>query len=420
MIFQAGFIPNSFRKMATLKVYIDPKKVKKNGHLSVYVMAHIDYKTVKFNTGVTCKESEFNLKTCRISGNSKKVKDDNLIIETCMARLNEIFVRYRLQNIPLTADLLVNEWKNPTRRIDFHSFLKEAIDERKADVTHGTYKNHKAFGVKIKQFRDSLAFTEINPDFIESFARWLKSKDGGGLDTNTVHGQLRRFRAYMNVAVRKGIINENPFSRVRLKKKQTERVYLTKEELQSLWSLYERGELTGSHQAVLRHFLFMCFTGVRISDLKLLTEDNVVGRMLVFSVFKTKNTKDCMIKVPLTRQSLQLIIDEEREDIKLFGCLSDQKMNSYIKTICQKVGIYKQVTNHTGRHTFATLWLKETKNLAVLQKLLGHSDIKETMIYVHVDEQMMMDDMAVFQNLFQKRLQPTTKIPGSLLEPGKN
>lgn len=406
--------------MAASKVYIDPKKVKKNGELSVYILVHIDYKTVKFNTGVSCKESDFDLKTCRISGTTKKVKDDNLIIDACLARINEIFVRYRLQHIPLTADLLKNEWKNPTRRIDFHSFLKEAIDERKSDVTNGTYKNHKAFATKIKHFKKSLAFTEINADFIDSFSRWLKSKDGGGLDVNTVHGQLRRFRAFMNIAYRKGIISENPFSKVRLRKKQTNRVYLTKTELASLWNLYSSNDLSGSFQLVLRHFLFMCFTGVRISDLKLLTENNVVGRMLVFSVFKTKNTKDSMIKVPLTKQALQLIYDEERDDIRLFGCLSDQKMNEYIKKICEKAGIDKNVSNHTGRHTFATLWLKETKNLAVLQKLLGHSDIKETMIYVHVDDQMMMDDMTVFQNLFQKRLQLTTKILHSLPEPGLN
>ncbi|OFX56268.1 MAG: hypothetical protein A2066_12750 [Bacteroidetes bacterium GWB2_41_8] len=404
--------------MAISKVYIDPKKAKKNGEISVYILVHIDYKSVKFNTGVSCFEADFDVKASRISGNSKKAKDDNLIIESCMARINEIFVRYRLQNIPLTAELLKNEWKNPTRRIDFHSFMKEAIEERRPDVTVGTYKNHKAFSTKIKQFRKSLAFTEITPDFIDSFARWLKTKDGGGLDVNTVHGQLRRFRTYMNIAVHKGIITTNPFSKVRLRKKQTNRVYLTKIELESLCKLYSSDELTATHQSVLRHFLFMCFTGVRISDLKLLTENNVIDRMLVFSVFKTKNTKDSMIKVPLTKQALKLIIDEGREDVRLFDCFSDQKMNQYIKKICQKIGIEKQVTNHTGRHTFATLWLKETKNLAVLQKLLGHSDIKETMIYVHVDDQMMMEDMSIFQNLFKKQLQPT--MPKIFVEFGLN
>jgi len=415
------FIPNSFRKMAISKVYIDPKKKKKNGEVTVYVLVHIDYKSVKFNTGVSCIQADFDLKSCRIKGNSKKVADDNLIIETCLARLNEVFVRYRLQNIPLTAELLKNEWKNPTRRIDFHSFLKESIEECTTDVTTGTHRNHLAFATKIKNFRKSIFFSEINPDFIDKFSRWLKTKEGGSLSINTVHGQLRRFRAFLYVAVKKGVITENPFTKVRLRKKSSERIYLTKEELTLLWNLYNKRDLPDYLQKVLRHFLFMCFTGLRVSDFKRLSTENVVGKMLVFSVFKTKNTKDNLIRVPLTKQALQLIIDEDNQDDQLFKCISDQKMNEYIKKIIAKLEIDKHITNHTGRHTFATLWMKETKNLAVLQKLLGHSDIKETMIYVHVDDQMMINDMGIFQqNIFKTHLQPTIKIPGSIPEPGMN
>lgn len=85
------------------------------------------------------------IKSLRVKGNSKKVKDDNLIIESCMARINEVFVRYRLQNIELTSDLLKNEWKNPARRIDFHSFLKEAIDESCVYLRHDVIANATRF-----------------------------------------------------------------------------------------------------------------------------------------------------------------------------------------------------------------------------------------------------------------------------------
>ena len=114
---------------------------------------------------------DFDLKNCRIRGNSKTVKDDNLIIETCLSRLNEVFVRYRLQNINLTPELLKNEWKNPTRRIDFHSFFNEALEEQKGDITAGTYRSNKSFGKKLKTFRPKLVFTEITADFIDSFSR---------------------------------------------------------------------------------------------------------------------------------------------------------------------------------------------------------------------------------------------------------
>lgn len=387
--------------MAISRVYINESKKDKKGLVNVYVLVHLDYKSLQFNTSVKCSPDNFDPKSQRIAGNSKKVKDDNLIIEACMAKLNDIFVRYRLQQIELTAELLKNEWKNPARRIDFHAFLKEAIEERKTEVTPGTYKNHKAFGVKIKLFRKNISFSEINQDFIDKFSRWLKTKDGGSLDTNTIHGQLRRFRAFMNVAVRKGIIDENPFHGLKLKKKTVSREFLTADELNQLWTAYTENKLSESLNKVCRHFLFMCFTGIRISDLKKLTRSNVIGNMLIYSAFKTKNIKESLIYVPLTDNALKLISDENSQTNLLFNVISEQKMNEYIKKIRTKLEINKEVTNHTGRHTFATLWLKKTKDLATLQKLLGHSNIQETMIYAHVDEDMMRDGMALFSEIIK-------------------
>jgi len=402
--------------MTISRVYVDPKKKKKDGKVTVYILVHIDYQSVKFNTGVSCIAADFDLKSCRIKGNSKEVKDDNLIIESCLSRLHEVFVRYRLQNMELTADLLKNEWKNPTRRIDFHKFFDEALEERKPDIANATYKNDKSFGVKLKEFKPKLAFSEINPDLIDKFSRWMKAAPRNN-EINTVHVAMRRFRTYLYIAIKKGVITENPFEKVKLKKTSTERVNLTPEELLMLWNLYNKHELTASLQSVLRHFLFMCFTGVRISDLKALTKNNVIGNMLVFTVHKTLNTKNNMIRIPLATQAMQLIIDEPDRSDKLFEVISDQKMNDYIKNICKldKVKIHKHISNHTGRHTFATNFLKKTKDLAALQILLGHSDIKETMIYVHVDDQLLIEDMTIFQNnIFKTHLQPTTKNPGPL------
>jgi len=311
--------------------------------------------------------------------------------------LNDIAVRYRLQNIYLTPELLKNEWKNPARRIDFYKFFDEVIAERKAELAHNTVKSHKSAIEIMKKYRASLAFSEITPDYIDSFQRWLRTKHGN--DTNTIHTKMRVLRNYLNVAIRKGIISENPFSRVKLRKATTSRVFLNPEELKVLWDLYESQKLTEAKQKILRHFLFMCFTGLRISDMKQLASGNVMGGMLVFNVKKTKAVKQNMVKVPLSSYSLQLIADEKSETKLMFNTISEQKMNTYIKEIVGGAGIEKEVTNHTGRHTFATCWLKKTKDLAQLQVLLGHSNIAETMIYVHIDDDMLRGEMKNFESL---------------------
>ncbi len=72
------------------------------------------------------------------------------------------------------------------------------------------------------------------------------------------------------------------------------------------------------------------------------------------------------------------------------GKMCDRYVRDFVKRCARKKGITaKDVHPHTLRHTFATDLLKETNNIRLVQKALGHASITTTMLYTHiVDDQL--------------------------------
>ena len=71
-----------------------------------------------------------------------------------------------------------------------------------------------------------------------------------------------------------------------------------------------------------------------------------------------------------------------------------------MKDIARICGIKKRVTFHVGRHTFATQFLIIGGKVEVLQKLMGHSKMETTMIYVHIVDTQKEDQISQMDTIF--------------------
>ncbi len=79
------------------------------------------------------------------------------------------------------------------------------------------------------------------------------------------------------------------------------------------------------------------------------------------------------------------------------GRLDDGNVRRMVYRHTERAGIQKNVSPHTFRHTFATDLYRETQNIRLVQKAMGHADLSTTMIYTHIVDGELEEAMKTFK-----------------------
>ena len=104
-----------------------------------------------------------------------------------------------------------------------------------------------------------------------------------------------------------------------------------------------------------------------------------------------KGKKDRMVMLSQTlKEILKMYVDQYQPEYWLFEGqdgvhqYSSSSVQRVVKNAAGLAGINKRVTPHTLRHCFATHLMDNNTGVRYIQELLGHKDIKTTLIYTHV------------------------------------
>jgi integrase len=73
----------------------------------------------------------------------------------------------------------------------------------------------------------------------------------------------------------------------------------------------------------------------------------------------------------------------ERYDYRLPE-ISNQKYNDYLKLLMGYTGIDKDVTTHSGRHTFGTCLINKGVSIEAIPKIMGHTNMKQSFLYARM------------------------------------
>lgn len=372
--FDPRIVPQKTIGKLTHKIIIKKDYKRSDGTSAIYLQLFQDKQRKRIPLEIAVPVKMFDEKKQRVKNTHPNAEGYNLLIGKLLADLNKILVNYKLADQEPTLDMVLQDLTNPSLRLNFNVFAEKLLEQQKGIIKASTYQQQKGALSKIKKFRDPILFSDINEDFINQLraycTRTLKNRPA------TTESTLKNFKKYLHMANNKGVKTQLRFDEIKVKRMTGDRLFLLPEELKKLYEYYQSPFIVGSRKQILQRYLFSCFTGLRISDIEAINEQNFIGDHLAFTMFKTN--KFIRIKLNKTARGLVTLPDVFE------GHFTRQHINRELKNIASNIGINKPLYFHSSRHTFATNFLLSGGNVVNLQRLLGHSEIKETMIYVHI------------------------------------
>jgi len=163
-------------------------------------------------------------------------------------------------------------------------------------------------------------------------------------------------------------------------------VVLEPEEAQNLLKQPNKRYPTGLRNKTIMSLMLHC--GLRLSETCNLRPGNINLSKGKLRVVSGKGNKDRDLAIPDYLIDLLNTWRKKRPKSNWFfptlkgKKISNRYIQQMVKRYSKKAGITKNISPHTLRHTYATQYYKQTKDIETLRRILGHSDIGTTTIYI--------------------------------------
>jgi integrase/recombinase XerD len=229
----------------------------------------------------------------------------------------------------------------------------------------------------------------------EDLRRYLDQLNNSGLSGRSIARRLTTLRGLFGFLMREGLIEADPSEHLRSPRQwRAIPKFLNLEEIEQIIGCMESATPRGLRDRAMLELLYAA--GLRVSELCRTGMSDLNPEL---GTLRTIGKGNKQRLVPVGRDAVKAVAEylksgrarllKGRASRFLFvtargGCLTRQGFWKLLAGYGRKAGIFRGLTPHMLRHSFATHLLEGGADLRSVQAMLGHADISTTEIYTHV------------------------------------
>ncbi len=384
--------------------YLKRQAARKDGTVPVMGRITVDGTQTQFSCKITIDPKVWDTKSGRATGRSAAAIETNRMLDNMRVSINKHYREIMDRDNYVTAEKVKNAFLGLEHRCrtllqvfkqhnEDYEKMYEAGMKAKATLLkyQCVYRHLEEFIYQRYHVRD-IALKELTPAFISDFDIFLRTEKN--CCTNTVWLYLCPLRTMVSIAISNEWLSRDPFRDYEVKKEQTTRYFLTKDEIRQLMD----GKLKNAKQELYRDlFVFCIFTGLSFSDMRNLSEENIrtyFDEHLWISINRQKTGVQSNIRLLDIPKKILEKYRGLREDGKIFSVPHYMTCLYGIRAVAKRCGITKHLTWHMSRHTMATeICLTNGVPIETVSSILGHKNITTTQIYAKITKEKLNQDM---------------------------
>ena len=232
---------------------------------------------------------------------------------------------------------------------------------------------------------------------IEKIDGWLVELHQNDITARSIARKLSALSLFLKFLKVEEVIDDNPSSMInRPKIGKHAPMYLTLDEVERFIGGFDITKPEGLRDRAVFEMIYSC--GLRVSELSGLDIGSVYTEEGLVRVFG-KGSKERLVPIgqralsylqAYLKDSRPLLARKDKRTNALFLNFRGERLSRKgiwrnLKITADLVGIEKDFTVHTLRHSFATHLIQNGADLLAIQMLLGHASINTTEIYTHLE-----------------------------------